>query len=174
MNEFIHYIFSPANVIPTAIFAFCVLYWLIVIIGVIDLDMVEKINPFMNEKELDTLIMSHYQNEAQTLTTGAEANLLKLKGLISVITGEEVARWSAIKEEFVEMQKLKGYGDTSGEMIQVIRKMGDINKSLTNLGKDEISDDHIVELKSITEGVRAISKVMIENRKSKGNSKEEE
>ena len=63
---------------------------------------------------------------------------------------------------------------SSREMIQVIRKMGDINKSLTNLGKDEISDDHIVELKSITEGVRAISKVMIENRKSKGNSKEEE
>jgi MoxR-like ATPase len=136
--------------------------------------MVEKLNPFMNDKELDTLIMSHYQNEAQTLTTGAEANLLKLKELIEVISEEEAARWAVIKEEFVEMQKLKGYGDTSGEMIQVIRKMGDINKSLTNLGKDEVNEDYIIQLKSITEGVRAISKVMIENRKNRPNSEEEE
>src|SRR5690606_4712135 len=39
----------------------------------------EKISPLMNEKELDILIMSHYEGEAQTLTTGAEANLLKFK-----------------------------------------------------------------------------------------------
>lgn len=136
--------------------------------------LVEKINPFMNDKELDTLIMSHYQNEAQTLTTGAEANLLKLKELINVITDDEAKRWGVIKEEFVEMQKLKGYGDASGEMVQVIRKMGDINKSLANLGKDEPNNDYIVQLKSITEGVRAISKVMIENRKKTDNSQEEE
>lgn len=41
MNEFIHYIFSPANIIPTGILTFCVLYWLIVIIGIIDLDMID-------------------------------------------------------------------------------------------------------------------------------------
>lgn len=129
--------------------------------------MVEKLNPFMNDEELSTLIMSHYQNEAQTLTTGAEANLLKLKELIGVITNEEQLRWNKIKEDFVEQQKLKGFGDSSTEMIQVIQKMGDINKSLSALGKEETNNDYIVQLKSITEGVRAISKVMIENRKNK-------
>lgn len=135
--------------------------------------LVEKINPFMNEKELETLILSHYQNESQTLTTGAEANLLKLKELIGLISEEEQARWNAIKAEFVEQQKLKGYGDNGGEMIQVIQKMGDINKTLSSLGNEAVNNDYIIQLKSITEGVRAISKVMIENRKI-GHKKDKE
>ena len=134
--------------------------------------LVEKLNPFMNEKELETLIISHYQNEAQTLTTGAESNLLKLKELIALITEEEGKRWEAIKTEFMEQQRLKGYGDSGGEMIQIIEKMSAINQTLSGLGKEETNNDYIVQLKSITEGVRAISKVMIENRKSR--SKKEE
>lgn len=127
--------------------------------------LVEKLNPLMNQKELDTLILSHYQNESQTLTTGAEANLLKLKELIGWLSTEETTRWEAIKKEFRQQQELKGYGQNGGEMIQVIRKMGDINETLSHLGKTEGEEDYIIQLKSITEGVRAISKVMIENRK---------
>ena len=41
----------------------------------------EKIVPVMNEDELESLIEDHYQGEAQTLTTGAEHNLLKLAEL---------------------------------------------------------------------------------------------
>ena len=43
----------------------------------------EQLAPIMNDEELQTLIDSHYENQAQTLTTGAEANLLKFK-----ITGQ--------------------------------------------------------------------------------------
>ncbi len=39
----------------------------------------EKIIPIMNDEELERLIVDHYVSEAQTLTTGAEANLLKFK-----------------------------------------------------------------------------------------------
>ena len=39
----------------------------------------EQIAPIMNDEELTTLIDAHYQNQAQTLTSGAQANLLKLK-----------------------------------------------------------------------------------------------
>ncbi len=128
--------------------------------------LVEKLNPFMNEAELETLLLSHYQNEAQTLTDGAEANLLKLKELINYITPEEQERWNNIKEEFQTQQRIKGYGENGGEMVQVIEKIGDINKTLTQLGqKEETNTDYVIQLKSITEGVRAISKVMIENRK---------
>ena len=41
----------------------------------------EKIFSVMNDKELETLLLSHYENESQTLTSGAEANLLKFKEL---------------------------------------------------------------------------------------------
>lgn len=133
--------------------------------------MVEKINPFMNAGELQTLILSHYQNEAQTLTTGAEANLLKLKELIGLIDKTELERWEAIKESYVEQQKLKGYGDNGGEMIQVISKMEAINSTLSNLNQTDSNQDYIIQLKAITEGVRAISKVMIENRRGKTTDK---
>ena len=36
--------------------------------------MVEKLSPLMNEQELKTLILSHYENESQTLTQAAEFN----------------------------------------------------------------------------------------------------
>lgn len=39
MNEFFHLMFSPQNVIGTLLLSFCVLYWLIVIVGIIDLDL---------------------------------------------------------------------------------------------------------------------------------------
>ena len=41
----------------------------------------ERIVPVMNDDELEAVIDDHYLGEAQTLTTGAEANLLKLAEL---------------------------------------------------------------------------------------------
>ena len=43
--------------------------------------MAERLVPVMNEEEIEAVIDDHYQAEAQTLTTGAEANLLKLAEL---------------------------------------------------------------------------------------------
>ena len=72
--------------------------------------MAEKILAIMNEDELKTLIMSYYENESQTLTTSAEANLLKFKGLNSWRTEEEEKRWEEIVSVFLKAQKLKGFG----------------------------------------------------------------
>ncbi|NOQ73739.1 MAG: DUF1449 family protein [Crocinitomix sp.] len=41
MSEFLSHIFSLPNLFPTFILCFCVLYWLIVIVGIIDLDMID-------------------------------------------------------------------------------------------------------------------------------------
>jgi hypothetical protein len=41
----------------------------------------ERIVPAMNDAELEALIDDHYAGEAQTLTSDAEANLLKLTEL---------------------------------------------------------------------------------------------
>ncbi|WP_246108492.1 DNA repair ATPase [Streptomyces sedi] len=57
----------------------------------------ERIVPVLNEEELEALIDDHYRAEAQTLTTGAEANLLKLAELRGRLTPEEAARWAALK-----------------------------------------------------------------------------
>lgn len=72
-----------------------------------------KVTPLMREDELDALLRDHYRGEAQTLTTGAEENLLKLAQLIGTPTPEESARWQAIRDEFVRRRKLGG-DDTDG------------------------------------------------------------
>ncbi len=82
----------------------------------------EKVMPLMNEKELQTLIMTHYENEAQTLTTGAEANLLKFKEMTKQMTDNEKTRWTQIKNIFAEQQQMKGYGEH--QVGQAIAKIG--------------------------------------------------
>ncbi|WP_059013310.1 DNA repair ATPase [Streptomyces specialis] len=57
----------------------------------------ERIVPVMDDAELEAVIDDHYLAEAQTLTTGAEANLLKLAELRGRLTPEQAARWAEIK-----------------------------------------------------------------------------
>ncbi|MFE7106055.1 DNA repair ATPase [Streptomyces sp. NPDC057575] len=68
----------------------------------------ERIVPVMNEAELSAVIDDHYTGEAQTLTTGAESNLLKLAALRGRLTPEQSARWSAITASYVRTQALGG------------------------------------------------------------------
>ncbi len=41
MNEFLHLMFSPQNILGTFLLCFCILYWLVVIVGVIDIDLID-------------------------------------------------------------------------------------------------------------------------------------
>ncbi|MCX5110894.1 DNA repair ATPase [Streptomyces sp. NBC_00378] len=68
----------------------------------------ERIVPVMNEAELSDVVDDHYTGEAQTLTTGAESNLLKLAALRGRLTPEQSARWSAITASYVRTQALGG------------------------------------------------------------------
>jgi hypothetical protein len=74
------------------------------------------ITPLMNDAELDDLLRDHYRCEAQTLTTGAEENLLKLSQLFDNQTEEEKSRWQDIRDEYVRYMKL---GDDTDGMRQV-------------------------------------------------------
>ncbi|MBI4820400.1 MAG: DNA repair ATPase [Deltaproteobacteria bacterium] len=69
----------------------------------------EKIVSVMNEAELDQVLSDHYTSEAQTLTTGAEHNLLKLAEMRDKLTPEARARWEDIKAGFKRVQ-LQGEG----------------------------------------------------------------
>ncbi|WP_123745104.1 DNA repair ATPase [Saccharothrix texasensis] len=71
----------------------------------------EKVVPVMNDAELAAVIDDHYAGEAQTLTSGAEANLLKLAELRGALTPAAAARWAEVKAAYVRAQALGGATD---------------------------------------------------------------
>lgn len=88
----------------------------------------EKISPVMNDDEIDALIADHYRGEAQTLTTGTEANLLKLAELRGSMTAEQDARWDEIKATFQRTQR-RGGSDTD-PMLLVAESLREIGSTL--------------------------------------------
>ncbi|GAA2139346.1 DNA repair ATPase [Actinomadura napierensis] len=92
----------------------------------------ERILPVMNADELETLIDDHYRAEAQTLTTGAEANLLKLAELRGVLTPEQQARWTQIKAAYVRDRTLAGHQDdpSVGALLHVADQLAAMEKTL--------------------------------------------
>ncbi|MDF6043707.1 DNA repair ATPase [Streptomyces sp. JH14] len=74
----------------------------------------ERIVPVMNDAELAAVVDDHYAGEAQTLTTGAEANLLKLASLRGTLTPEQAERWAAITASYVRTQALGGPDGSRG------------------------------------------------------------
>ncbi|MFI6907921.1 DNA repair ATPase [Nonomuraea sp. NPDC050394] len=71
----------------------------------------ERIVPAMNDAELEAVIDDHYVGEAQTLTSDAEANLLKLAELRGRLTPEQQERWTAIKAAYLRTRALGGAED---------------------------------------------------------------
>ncbi|MBA63177.1 MAG: AAA family ATPase [Planctomycetaceae bacterium] len=104
----------------------------------------EKVLPIMNDEELETLIKSSYENDAQTLTSDAEANLLKLYEMCGWIDQEQTARWNDIKKAFVKNIKLRGVGsdDQFGQVVLQMQGFAD--------GLDEIRD-------TISDGVKSLA-----------------
>jgi hypothetical protein len=82
----------------------------------------ERIVPVMNEAELEAVIDDHYLGEAQTLASGAEANLLKLAELRGTLTPEQSERWSEVKAAFVRSQALGG--DEDDPMSRAVGALG--------------------------------------------------
>ncbi|MBE98797.1 DNA repair ATPase [Flavobacterium coralii] len=94
--------------------------------------LVAKIVPVMNDEEVDTLLLSHYRNETQTLTSAAEANLLKYKEMTGSLNEDEKARWASIKETFVKNNKLKGFGDRN-EMALMLSQVAEFTEHLEGI-----------------------------------------
>jgi len=95
----------------------------------------EKIVPVMNEEELQALLDDHYQGEAQTLTGGAEHNLLKLAQLRGRMTEEQSRRWEEIKHGFTRVQAMGGAEDDPtarvvGQLGLVADRLGEIGRGL--------------------------------------------
>ncbi|MFJ8047426.1 DNA repair ATPase [Streptomyces luteogriseus] len=82
----------------------------------------QRVQPVMNDVELAALIEDQYRAEAQTLTTGAEANLLKLAELRGTMTAEQAARWTEVKAAHVRSQSLGGPED--GQLARAVSALG--------------------------------------------------
>ncbi|MFD4593547.1 DNA repair ATPase [Streptomyces rubiginosohelvolus] len=86
----------------------------------------ERIVPVMNDEELSAVIDDHYAGEAQTLTTGAEANLLKLAALRGTLTAAQAERWAAISGSYVRTQALGGpEGDPMTRAVAALGLLAD-------------------------------------------------
>ncbi|MDR1171817.1 MAG: DNA repair ATPase, partial [Bacteroidales bacterium] len=88
--------------------------------------------PLMNAAEVDTLILNHYESEAQTLTSDNEANLLKLKEIAGKLSDNDRNRWEAIKTIFLKNNRLAGIGQDN-PMGQVIAQLAQFNEGLEGI-----------------------------------------
>lgn len=92
----------------------------------------EKVLPVMNDQELETLITTHYENEAQTLTAGAEANLLKFSILQGRMDEAGKTRWQEILNVFRKKQSMMGV-DGDDKMGQALLQFMQFNEGLNGI-----------------------------------------
>jgi hypothetical protein len=95
----------------------------------------------MNAEELTRVLTDHYTAEAQTLTAGAEANLLKLGELRKTLGPVETERWKAIKEEFGRVKRMGGSGDdpvsrVTGTLSGLDAQLAGIRETIQLAAKD--------------------------------------
>lgn len=93
--------------------------------------MAEKVVTVMNEKELESLIADHYVGESQTLTTGAEQNLLKLGEMRGTLTEAQAERWASIKRDF-SRNKIAG-GDENDPVLKVTNVLAVLGERLEEI-----------------------------------------
>lgn len=96
--------------------------------------MVEKILPVMNDEDIDNLVIDHYLGESQTLSSGSEENLLKLKEILGILTDEESERWANIKADFLNI-KVMGDSETDGS-VKIANQLSSINRTLQGQKED--------------------------------------
>jgi hypothetical protein len=111
----------------------------------------EKVVSVMNDAELENVIDSHYKNEAQTLATGAESNLLKYRELLGKQTPEEKKRWDKIKRTFVKSALLRGTDDRDPVTL-VVQQLSNFSTGL-----DSIRDALSGTLESLPAGLKELA-----------------
>lgn len=90
----------------------------------------EKVVAIMDDDEVRALILDHYRNESQTLTADTEANLLKLRELIGILTPDEQQRWDEIKTTFQRNQVARGAGGDSDPVGRVVGQLSALSAGL--------------------------------------------
>jgi hypothetical protein len=127
----------------------------------------DKVLPLMTKEEIRALILDHYNNESQTLTQGAEANLLKFKEMEGIASEAEKARWADIKKEFMKRRMLGGAGedDPVGRVVAQLSGFHDgldaIRSIIADAGRDyakpqTLAEQTVEQLREIIRGLRSV------------------
>jgi predicted nucleic acid-binding Zn-ribbon protein len=121
----------------------------------------EKVSAVMNDEELKALLRDHYLGEAQTLTSGAEENLLKLGELNNALSEKERVRWQQIKTDFARIQSMGGEDADSvtriaNQIAHVSGGLGSIENSINKLFAERPFDPLQQELKQLIEQMREL------------------
>ncbi|MCP4041266.1 MAG: DNA repair protein, partial [Gammaproteobacteria bacterium] len=113
--------------------------------------MAEKVVAIMNRDELERLIDDHYRGEAQTLTTGAEENILKLADMRGTLAGENLERWEEIKKGYRRIQATGG--EEADPATRVVSQLTGIAQNLEGLqeGIAKFAGDRVEHGKSEAE-----------------------
>jgi hypothetical protein len=121
----------------------------------------EKVSAVMNDEELTALLHDHYLGEAQTLTSGAEENLLKLGELNDSLNPQQQARWQQIKADFARIQSMGGEDadavtKIANQIAHVSGGLGSIEASLNRIFADQPFDPLQQELKQLLQQMREL------------------
>lgn len=92
----------------------------------------EKVVAVMNDEELFATVLASYENDCQTLTSGAESNLLKWKSLVGCLTDEEAQRYEVIKGIFMKNKAVNGQ-DSMGQAVGVLSDLSDHMASIKEI-----------------------------------------
>jgi MoxR-like ATPase len=95
----------------------------------------EKVVSAMTPEELERLIDDHYQSESQTLTTGAEQNLLKLAELRGRMTPSQKARWEEIKSGYQRVLSMGGKEEdpvtrVTGQLASLVQRLDQLRDAI--------------------------------------------
>ena len=92
----------------------------------------EKILPIMNDQEVRELVIDHYQSESQTLTSGAEANLLKFREINGWLSDADRVRWEEIKKVFRRNQ-IMGRANPADPVGRVVSQLAVFAEALQEI-----------------------------------------
>jgi MoxR-like ATPase len=125
----------------------------------------EKVVAIMDDREVQALVLDHYRTESQTLTTGAEANLLKFKELVGLLTADERSRWDDITKTFRRNQFARG-ADPSDPVGRVVAQLSafqsgleGIQGALQSAARDQLTKAPapiVVDLQPLSNGLDAL------------------
>ncbi len=95
----------------------------------------EKVSPVMNEQELLQLVVSSYEQDAQTLTRDGESNLLKFRELAGILTDDQRQRWQKICYAYVESTRLGGMAGDD-QTLQMLKSLAAIRDGLETIRQE--------------------------------------
>ncbi|MDT0583477.1 DNA repair ATPase [Brumicola blandensis] len=136
--------------------------------------MTEKVSAVMNHQELMQLIGDHYTGEAQTLTSGAEENLLKLAMLRGVMTEQQRQRWEHICSAFDSKQSQNIEGDPQLQAVRQLSQMAGALEAIKVDMQQSDTGDLIRPINRVAAAMQLLSRVWSGDKKEADKESEED